>query len=377
MDGANQVNLHPDRKWRNGMSDAEMHNLYPVLLGKQMHHGFREHTGGRRAMIYTAAGYAGIQQYAATWAGDTGGADGPLISLLNHGLSGHANVSCDMEVWHPQGIHFGFLQPWSQVLSWHQYNQPWFLTENLREMFAFYARLRYRLLPYIYSAAHTAARTGLPIMRPMPQVAPDDPRSDDLLTQYMLGDAFLTAAFTPTVHLPAGRWIDYWSGAVLEGPADIEADWPADRGGPLFVRAGAIIPMWKEMDFVGRETPEVITLDIYPHGDSRFTLYEDDGVTFACEQGEIAITDISCAATPERITVRIGPRRGIYADMPAKRTFMLRLHLAAKPAAITLNRNEIRNATWDAETGILEVAAAEDPARKRDGIIEVVNTVRE
>ena len=72
LDGANQICFHPDRKWKNGMEDYEMHNLYPLLYNKQMSLGFREYTG-KRSMIYSAGGYAGIQRYSATWAGDTGG----------------------------------------------------------------------------------------------------------------------------------------------------------------------------------------------------------------------------------------------------------------------------------------------------------------
>ena len=232
LDGSNQICFHPDRKWKNGMDDAEMHNLYPVLLNKQMHKGYAEHTGGKRAMIYSAGGYAGIQQYSATWAGDTGGGAKPLVSGLNHGLSGHSNTSCDMQVWNPEGIHFGFFQPWCQILSWHQYNQPWFLGDRLLEIFKFYARLRYRLIPYFYSAAHTAARTGMPVMRAMPLVAPDDPKSDELLYQYMLGDAFLTCAFSKTLHLPKGMWVDYWTGKIVKGPVDLQCEYPQDRGGP-------------------------------------------------------------------------------------------------------------------------------------------------
>ena len=123
MDGSLQVNEHPDRRWGNGMDDEEMHNLYPTLLNKQMSLGFQEHTG-RRAMIYSSGGYAGIQRYAATWAGDTGGGPKSLVSILNHGLSGHSNASCDMEVFSPEGIHFGFLQPWSQVCSWAYWRHP-------------------------------------------------------------------------------------------------------------------------------------------------------------------------------------------------------------------------------------------------------------
>ncbi|MBI2302194.1 MAG: DUF5110 domain-containing protein, partial [Armatimonadetes bacterium] len=295
MDGSNQVCFHPDRKWRNGMDDEEVHNLYPVLLAKQMSLGFRAHTG-RRAMIYIACGYAGVQQYAATWAGDTGGSEKPLVSLLNHGLSGHSNTSCDMQVWNREGIHFGFLQPWSQILCWHQYNQPWFLPPDVYAVFRDYARLRYRLLPYLYSAAHQAARTGLPILRAMPLVMPDDPRCDELLLQYQLGDSLLTSAFTDRLALPAGRWIDYWTGQVHDGPAELTYKPPANRGGPLFVRAGAILPTWPEVDFVGERPTETLGLEVYPHGGSAFTLYEDDGLTDAYLSGEVATTEIRCEA---------------------------------------------------------------------------------
>lgn len=166
MDAANQTLEHPDRLWGNGLMDNDMHNLYPLLLGKQMHNGFMEQTG-QRSMIYSAGGYAGIQQYAATWAGDTGGGPKPLVSILNHGMTGHVNTSCDMEVFTAPGIHFGFLQPWSQVNSWAYWRHPWLLDKKLLRMFKMYAKLRYRLLPYIYSAAHTAARTGMPIVRAM------------------------------------------------------------------------------------------------------------------------------------------------------------------------------------------------------------------
>ncbi len=334
MDGANQVCFHPDRRWRNGMADEEMHNLYPVLLAKQMSQGFSEHTG-RRAMIYTAGGYAGVQQYAATWAGDTGGDAKPLVSLLNHGLSGHSNTSCDMQVWNKPGIHFGFLQPWSQILSWHMYNQPWFLPPDIYAVFKDYARLRYRLLPYLYSAAHQAARTGLPIMRAMPLVCPDDPRCDELLLQYLLGDSLLTCAFTESIHLPAGRWIDYWTGEVHEGPKDLAYVPPENRGGPLFVKAGAIIPMWDDVDYVGQRPADRMHLDIWPHGTSRFTLTEDDGLTDGYLRGEVAETEIVCEETGGATVVTIGPRRGAYAGMVTQRNWAVCAHWGDRTAMAT------------------------------------------
>lgn len=362
MDGANQICFHPDRKWRNGMEDEEMHNLYPLLLAKQMCRGFEEYTG-RRAMINTAGGYAGIQQYAATWAGDTGGAEKPLVSLLNHSLSGHSNTSCDMQVWNKEGIHFGFLQPWSQILCWHQYNQPWFLPEEVYAIFKDYAKLRYRLLPYLYSAAHVAARTGLPMMRPMPLVAPEDPRSDELILQYMLGDAFLTCAFTDTIYLPAGTWIDYWTGEVFEGPQERQYVPPPGRGGPLFVRAGAIIPTWPPQEFVGQNPVEEMGLEIFPQGASSFTLYEDDGVTLAYRQGAVACTEITCTCGDETVTVTVAPRQGRYEGMPQRRVWEIALHWPQAPQRVELNGRPLAGEwSYDPAAGVLRVAVSEDPS---------------
>ncbi len=328
LDGANQICFHPDRKWKNGMEDCEMHNLYPTLLNKQMSLGFKEHTG-RRSMIFTSGGYAGIQRYSATWAGDTiSSEDGDkraLVSMLNHGLSGHSNVCSDMEVWTKPGVHYGFFQTLSEVLSWHMYNQPWFLGEEQAELFKFYARLRYKLIPYIYSYAHIAAQTGTPVMRAMPLAFPDDDRCDDFIHQYMFGDFFLVAAFDDNVYLPEGGWIDFWTGETHHGSQVIPARFPENRGGPLFVKAGAIIPTQAVKNSIGADTPEEIIWDVYPKGKSEFTLCEDDGESYDYLNGKIARTRFECAENSQGFTITIHPRTGSYNKMPAKRTHTIRI----------------------------------------------------
>nr|MBQ4317951.1 glycoside hydrolase family 31 protein [Clostridia bacterium] len=194
LDGAWQVIDHPDRLYGNGMIDKEAHNLYPVIYAKQMSLGYSEHTG-KRAMIYTAGGYTGIQQYAATWAGDTGGGYGPLVSMLNGGMCGHSNTSCDLDVFSTESIHFGFLQPWSQVNSWNYWRHPWLLEDEDKEIFRYYDKLRYSLVPYFYTAAYQAYATGMPIMRALPLVYPDDDNCYERLSQYMLGDSLLVGVF--------------------------------------------------------------------------------------------------------------------------------------------------------------------------------------
>ena len=245
LDGSNQIGEHPKRAWANGRTDEEMHNLYPAVYDKQMARGYEDYTG-RRAMVYSAGGYAGIQQFVATWAGDTGGGPKPLASLLNLAICGHSNQSCDMSIFNVESLHFGFLQTWSQQNNWDYWHQPWVQEPEGFETFRYYARLRYRLLPYIYTAAANASRTGWPVMRALALAYPDEPKYDAVKTTYMLGDNLLVSAFAPTVSVPPGVWHDWRTGQTVTGPAELPVKKTADWGGARYARGGAIIPTWPE-----------------------------------------------------------------------------------------------------------------------------------
>ncbi|MCE5348134.1 MAG: DUF5110 domain-containing protein [Bacteroidales bacterium] len=350
LDGSNQICFHPDRKWKNGMEDYEMHNLYPLIYNKQMSLGFREYTG-RRSMIYTAGGYAGIQRYSATWAGDTGGDKGTLISLLNHGLSGHSNVCTDMETSTKSGIHYGFFQAISEVLGWQMFVEPWFLGKEKASMFKEYANLRYKLIPYIYSMAHLAAEKAMPIMRAMPLMYPEDLKCDKFEHQYMFGDAFLVSAFDSTVYLPEGEWIDYWTGKRLKGNQEINAVFPENKGGPLFIKAGAIVPTQAVKGSIGTETPENIVWEIFPKGYSKFTLFEDDGESYKYLEGSIARTVLECHESSDDISIVIHPRVGSYDNMPQKRTHTIKIFYPGK----LVPKNENITFSFDEKTNILTI----------------------
>jgi alpha-glucosidase len=350
MDASNQICFHPDRKWKNGMEDYEMHNLYPLLVSKQMSLGFKEYTG-KRSMIYNACGYAGIQRYSATWAGDVGGGRGTMTSLLNDGLSGISNVTTDMEVSLEAGIHFGFFQALSKVLGFQMYFEPWFLGEKRSTMFKEYCNLRYSLIPYIYSMAHLAAEKGLPIMRAMPLMYPEDGKCDKYMHQYMFGDAFLVSAFDSVVYLPEGEWIDYWTKKRCQGKQEIPAEYPEDKGGPLFVKAGAIIPTQVVKGYIGTETPENIVWEIYPKGESKFTLCEDDGESYKYLQGEVAKTVLDCSETNEGITITVHPRVGKYHKMPKNRTHSFKIYY---PREMALT-NESTTWHYDIKSGFLTI----------------------
>ena len=358
LDGSNQVVGWTDRKYGNGMDDEEMHNLYPAILNKQMAQGFAQHTK-RRAMIYSAGGYLGIQRHSATWAGDTGGGPKPLVSMLNHSLSGHVNTSCDMDVFKPEGIHFGFLQTWSQVCSWAYWRHPWLLGDRLKKIFTDYAKLRYKLLPYIYSTAYQAHLTGLPVMRPMPLVTPDSPAADALLCQYMLGDFLLVGAFTKTLELPAGTWFDFWTGEKLQGSTTIEAKFPEDKGGPLLVKAGALIPTWPPMDYVGQVAFDKIGLLVYPGTDSAFTLYEDDGVSLSYLEGERATTRFELKSLDGgAVELIVHPRSGYHKGMPRTRSLDVTFFSAAPPKDITID-GKATGWSYDAQSKLAKASITE------------------
>ena len=347
LDGANQVNVHPDRHWGNGMHDQQMHNLYPLLWGRQMARGFEQHTG-RRAMIYSAAGFTGVQQSVASWAGDTGGGPKPLASMLNLGLSGHSNHSCDMEVFSNEGIHFGFLQTWAQLNNWCYWRQPWYLTPDGLAVFRFYAQLRNRLLPYLYSSAHQAAQTGLPVMRAMPLAFPNETAGDHDRTQYLLGDALLVTAYTDRLRLPHGRWLDAWTHQRRQGPLATTADFPQNRGGCLLLREGAIVPEWPVQPHVERGFCDRLRLVVFPAATpSSFTLYEDDGISLAYRDGALARTVIDCLPEPDgAVTLRLHPRQGAFEGMNRSRHLELAVYLDRKPSAILVNGTALPDDAW-------------------------------
>lgn len=362
MDPGRIIEEHLDRTYFNGRSDLENHNLTQILYHKQMNEGYQTHTG-KRAMTYYNGGYAGVQHWGACWMGDNGGGQTALGWMLSLGLSGHMNTTCDM---YPlgNGLHFGMLQPWSQLNNWAHCLQPWFLGEEGEAMFKAYAQLRYRLLPYIYATAFNGYLTSMPIMRAMPLVYPNVPELADCTSQYMLGDSLLVVALTNDVVLPPGKWIDYWTGETLAGPKTFTYQPPKDRAGALFVKAGAIIPCWPAINYVGHKPAETITLEVYPEGDSEFTLYEDDGDSLDYLKGAVAQTQIICRQSGDQTTVAIASRQGAYAHMPVARGFDVWVY-GPRPQEVTVNGKVETAWGYDQDRRATKIMVTEDPQKAK------------
>jgi alpha-D-xyloside xylohydrolase len=160
---------------------------------------------------------------------------------------------------------------------------PWDFGPQALEIFRSYSRLRYYLMPYIYTYASIARQTSLPILRPMLLEFPDDPTTYALDLQYMFGSELLVAPIfnergERTIYLPQGRWIDYWSHEILTGPCNISVRVALDVL-PLYVRANALIPTTRPVLFMADEPFEEITVDAYLLEHGTFDLHDNDGLT--------------------------------------------------------------------------------------------------
>ncbi|MBX2925559.1 MAG: glycoside hydrolase family 31 protein [Chitinophagaceae bacterium] len=337
MDGSTQMDFHPDRLWGNGMKDKEMHNLYPLLYSQQMYDGFRKRTNRRPASL-TPAGWVGYQAFSTVWTGDTGGELTTLGGVMNNSIVGHSWSTVDMEVFKREGIHYGYLLPISEICSWAYFKMPWIQGKELTDMHRYYAQLRSKLFPYLYSSANVATKTGWPVLQPLTLAYPEDKKNRDILHQYLLGPGLMVGIYKDSIYFPEGQWKDYWTGETVQGGQLKVVTWPKDRGGSLYVKSGAIIPMGPLMQYRGEKPMDEITLYVFPdEKESFFDLYEDDGVSFDYEKGRSMSTRIATKKAGNVNTVEIGKGVGGFEGAVKQRTWKVVMHLAAKPTSVAMN----------------------------------------
>ena len=173
--------------------------------------------------------------------------------------------------------------------------------------------------------------------------------------QFFLGREFLVApvyrsqtasgGWRRNIHLPEGRWIDYWSGNVVEaGPEGRNLDLPVDLATlPILVRAGAIIPMYPESLYDGQVAADPLTLDLYPQGQSEFVLYEDDGNTRAYRDGAYSLQRFAMDDAGVRMTVDIAPAEGEFEGMLVERGLVFAVHTRRCPELVELDGAELPN----------------------------------
>lgn len=315
----------PEMVCANGYSEVEMHNLSQVLMPMQVYQGMAQQLR-QRPMLHYCGGYAGIQRWCAANTGDNGGLKGSLLWMLGLGLSGHSNTTVDMDIHYKESMHFAMFAPWAHLNAWLGCSEPWWETPEMYQIFKDYAQLRYRLIPYIYSAALETYETAMPILRAMPLAFPDNSKVQNLAEQYLFGPSLMLQCYSDVVVLPQGEWIDWWTHQRFEGNIEMTYCPPENRGGGLFIRGGAIIPMWENRDYMDQKSEEHIILEIWPCGDSCYTFREDDGESLDYLTQPCCKTEIYCKEQAQEVWITIGDRVGDYCGKPKVRRWTVRVH---------------------------------------------------
>lgn len=359
LDPARTIDNHTNWEYYNGRSDKEMHNLNQVLLPKQMRELGRKYNG-KRTWHHYCGGWSGTQHWTASTSGDNGGGKTALYDQLNLGMSGFLNTSCDVmsvpRELEMQGLHFGLFLPWVQINSWFSMMHPFYYAKEEQDIYRFYVKLRYSLAPYIYSMALEAAQNGMPIVRSMPLCFPDDRNCDDMTYQYMFGDNFCVGIFTNEIYLPKGTWTDAWSGEKIVSKGEtFTREYPSNRAGLLFIREGAIIPTQPDVEYLGARPFDRVILKVYPHGDSAYTMLDDDGESYEYENGGIASTLFESHERDGGVEVVVNPVQGSFKGMPSEREYSFRIQRDSRPASVSLNGAAVQD--WTYEDGMVCLSA--------------------
>jgi alpha-D-xyloside xylohydrolase len=319
--------------------------VYPLFHTGALYDGFRRDEPQRRALILSRDAYLGVQSKGTiVWSSDISPTWDTLKRQISTGLdvtaSGIPYWSNDTGGWqylpkvhHP--AHKPLLDPsdaretvggyddYPELYTrWFQYaaflpifrthgsrpaNEVWSYGKEAEPILEKYLRLRYQLMPYIYSLGYKTWLTGAPIMRALAMDFPGDQRVADIGDEYMLGPAFLVAPVTEQgatsreVYLPAGTdWYNFWTGERVKGGMKIMVDAPIDTI-PLFVRAGSIVPLGSAVEST-HEAQKIAKVRVYPGGDGDFTLFSDDGETYAYENGGGTVTRLHWDDTSRKLS---------------------------------------------------------------------------
>ena len=325
---------------------ARYANLYPLMTTAGVYQGQRSASDQKRVFILSRSAFAGIQRNAVVaWSGDVLSDfltyKRQIPAGLNYELSGIPYWTTDIGgfiLGHPDDPKYREL-----FVRWFQYgtfcpilrvhgtrapdqNELWSYGSDAESILTSFDRLRYRLMPYIYSLAWKITNESYTMMRPLVMDYRTDVKAQNIGDQFMFGPALLVnpvteqGATSRRLYLPAAKWYDFWTGATQNGGTDINAEAPLSRI-PLYVRAGSIIPMGPDVQYAEEKPAEPIELRVYPGADADFTLYEDDNNTYAYEKGTYATVPMHWDDANHKLS--IGDRKGSFPGMIASRKFHL------------------------------------------------------
>jgi len=355
-----------------GAGHIEMHNVYGMLMAKAAYEGLNRLRPASRPFITTRAAYSGVQRYASVWTGDNsarwddvylglpmvmglGMAGVPGAGFIIGGVTG----SPDAEMY-TRSLQLGSLMPLAQSVTSIESDasDPWVFGERYERINREFIRMRYRLMPAIYTAYWQHTKTGSPVIRPLLWNWPTDHNVLQIDDQFMLGDHVMVAPVLKqgvnerSVYLPEGLWYKFHSREKIQGGRRIiesapsqptfsssTDDSPALRSMPMYARAGAIVAEQEYMDYAGQKPVKEMLLQIFAGGNQTSYLYEDDGSSTDYRQSQFRALTFTTEAYPGGFKIK-ATQEGNYADAAIRFSYMIH-GLDRKPDRITVNGRNI------------------------------------
>lgn len=385
-----------------GQAGVGVYKLDVALVGPGYRSAFQsglnawngiEQNSDRRGYIWTVAGWAGTQKFATVWSGDQSGNFNNLKmhipTVIGAGLSGFNCSTGDID-----GIFGGSALSYTRDLQWKCFTpammtisgwaslgkQPWVHGGNYTIANRLSLERKMRLRPYLYSYCREASLNGSPVARGMVLEFPEDPVCRSARTQYqfMSGEWLLVAPVLAgplkrdSIYLPAGRWYDWYDGTAFEGPVWLNNFSAPLSKVPVFARAGAIVPEYPLMQYDGQKPLDTLIIHAWPHGESTFELYEDDGYSKAYRQGAYQTMQISASGPEdgyaEPVTICAGqPQGGAFEGQMTTRQYKAAVHFGYKPGRVNLHAGvqteELPQAAGLAALNAMDKGWFFDPAR--------------
>lgn len=349
-------------------------NAYALMNAEAIYDGQRGVDPDKRVFLLTRSGFSGQQRYStATWSGDIGtrweDMEAQIAAGLNFAMSGVPYWTMDIggfcvedryvkgaAKYLEAGEENDDLKEWRELNTrWYQFGAfaPLFRAHGqwpFREVYNIapedhpaynsivkYTKLRYNLMPYIYSLAGKTYFDDYTIMRPMVMDFTADLNTRNLKDQYMFGPAFLVApvykygARDREVYFPAGEtWYDFYTGKAVKGGQTLKVDAPYETM-PLFVRGGSIVPAGGDIQYAAQKSDEPVTIVVYGGRDGDFTIYEDEGTNYNYEKG--AFSKIRLEYNDKTNELTIADREGSFPGMQSDRKFNIVKVDATHPVA--------------------------------------------
>jgi len=330
---------------------------------KQAYEGI-ENNSNERGFVWSVCGWTGSQRNTVLWTGDQSGTwdyiRWHIPTLVGSGLSAQNSATGDVD-----GIFGGSDSTYVRDLQWKCFTpvlmtmsgwakkdrQPWISGEPFESINRKYLMLKQRLTPYMYTLCNEAYQTGVPAVRGLVLEYPTDTVTFGDATKYefLLGKDLLVApVYKPedkrdSIYLPEGKWFDFWDGTEFMGNTTLmNYSAPLDKL-PLFVRSGAIIPMYQQMMYDWERPTDTLTLNVYPSGKSSFTLYEDDGLTREHRKGVFATTQFEVSALEkEPMVITINAAKGDFNGRLKNRSYLIEAHTTQITSAVTFNGKKIK-----------------------------------